>query len=251
MELKGYTTLESNFTPRLIARISGHPKEGKTHLALTAPDPISYLNFDRSLEGVGNKFVDGTFGSKEILVTDFHDTRCATPEEHKAKWETVKEKYYTALESDEIRSIIIDNDKEAWDLIRMARFGKLVQIPPMAYGPVNREFKSMIDAAYDSDKNLILITRLKKQYVKRSKSPDAKSDWNGLYEPAGFNGMPYEVQVNVRSYWCEETREFGLEIVDCGHNSSVRGQTLTGEACSFPFLGVYVMPESNIEDWEG
>ncbi len=51
---------------------------------------------------------------------------------------------FKALESKEIKSIVIDTASEAWELVRLARFGKLTQVMPQHYGPVNTEFRDMI-----------------------------------------------------------------------------------------------------------
>jgi hypothetical protein len=41
---------------RLIASVSGKEKTGKTHFALTAPEPIIFFNIDVGTEGVVGKF---------------------------------------------------------------------------------------------------------------------------------------------------------------------------------------------------
>ena len=38
--------------PRMIVSTEGSEESGKTHFALTAPRPLTYLDFDRGLEGM-------------------------------------------------------------------------------------------------------------------------------------------------------------------------------------------------------
>ena len=42
---------------RLVVRVGGLEKEGKTHFALTAPGPIGAIDMDRGMEGVVEKFL--------------------------------------------------------------------------------------------------------------------------------------------------------------------------------------------------
>ena len=41
---------------RLIISVDGHEKQGKSHFALTAPQPIALFDVDTGLEGVVEKF---------------------------------------------------------------------------------------------------------------------------------------------------------------------------------------------------
>ena len=41
---------------RLVCSIEGWDKSGKTHLAMTAPEPIVYLDLDVGTEGVKERF---------------------------------------------------------------------------------------------------------------------------------------------------------------------------------------------------
>ena len=72
--------------------------------------------------------------------------------------------YQWALAEPAVRTISVDTATELWELLRMARFGKLTQVMPYQYGPVNAEFRSLIRMAYASDKNLILLHKMRKVY---------------------------------------------------------------------------------------
>ncbi len=242
-ELKGFSRLTGGIKKRLILRVGGREKQGKTHFSLTAPAPIAFFDMDRGTEGVVDKFAS----DKEIYSVCYRSLPSATQDQHEAKWEKFKKDYYTALESPSIRSIVWDTDDEAWEMIRIARFGRLEKVPPMKYGPVNKEFRTMIDHAFDHDKNLILLSKMKKQYKEDKKT--GMANWTGEWELGGFNSLPYLVQSNLRVFRSPD-KEFCMEVANCRQNGEIMGEVLEGEMCSFPMLALYVLPDTALEDWE-
>ena len=241
--LEGYKEFDAEIKPRLIVRISGLDMRGKTTFALTAPGPIAISDMDRGLEGVANQFVS----DKELLVASYRDMPATTADQQKKKWETFKDNYYTSLKSPAVKSIVWDTESESWEMIRLARFGKFTAVKPHHYAPVNREYRTMIDAAFDSNKNLIMIDKVKKQYVAKKSGGDAQ--WSGMYEPSGFSELRYLVQVDLEAFRSDEG-EFGVRVVKCRQNATLIGMELEAEICTFPLLASLVLEGTEPEDWE-
>ena len=231
---------------RLILAISGAEKSGKTRFSLTAPPPVAVLNLDIGLEGVVQQFSD-----KEIFVSEY---RVMSPSLNKNMsqeaiatnasnaWDSILRDYKYAL--DTMRTVVLDTATEVWEVLRMARFfktfGKLDHIKPHHYGPVNAEYRDFLRLAYDSNANLILVHKVKAEYIN-----DVRT---GRLERAGFGDTGFIVQCNARTYRDDEG--FHLEVSDCRQNMSLCGTVLSEEMCSFPFLASLVFDGTSLEDWE-
>lgn len=229
----------------MLLSIEGMPGKGKSTLALTAPDPIALFDFDTGLEGVVEKFLDE---GKKIYVPDESMRHGDTddPEVWKKMWKTFCEHYYRAINAKEVRSLILDTSTESWELARLAEFSKLSQVMPHHYGPLNAEFRRLIKRAYDSDKNLILIHKLKPKYVNDKRTDE--------YEMSGFGDIPYIVQCSVRVWRHTEAADgdmdFGLTVLKCRPNAELEGEELVEPLSTFPFLASQVFPNTELEDWE-
>jgi hypothetical protein len=163
------------------------------------------------------------------------------------EWNKLARAFQAVIESN-YRTLIIDTATEVWEMLRLARFGKLTQVMPHHYGPVNVEFKELVKSICSKPGlNSIWIHQLKKEY---KQGKDGKDSWTGGYERAGFNGMPYLVDAVVEHYIDMDTREFGIRILDSRYRTAeVLGEEMTGELCSFPMLAMLLKPEANTEEW--
>ena len=236
---------------RLIISVEGQEKQGKTRFGLTAPGPIALFNLDIGLEGVIDQFVD----TKEILVADFNYRDATKASEWEEMWERMKKAYYNALSSPKIRSLVVDTASELWELARLARFGKLDKVQPYHYGPVNAEFRDLIRKSYESNKNVILLHKMKKEYM------DDK--YTGNYERSGFGDTPYLVQANLATWRITamdklgggKGREdgytgFGITIKDCRQTSELASTELLEPMNTFPFFATSVFPDMEVSEWE-
>lgn len=236
--IQGFTKATDKVIPRLIAAVSGLEKQGKTSFALSAPGPIIYFNLDYGLEGVLGKYA----GGKDVYVKEYRYKRNDTPDKYNTLWASFTTDYYNALKS-KARTIVIDTATELWELLRLARFGKLTQVMPHHYGPVNAEYASVIREGYSYDKNVILLHKLKKQYV--------NDKFTGEYERSGFTNTGFLVQANLEVYRDGLDGEFYLKVLDCRQNSMIGGLEfeLTDEFGGFGFLAQMVFPDSDTEEW--
>jgi len=248
---KGFQQVTDMGLPkRLILRVGGLDKTGKTHFALTAPAPIAIINADRGLEGVVEKFAH----DKEIYVSEsFRDMPSETETDAEKRWKELYDCYWSALEDKFTRSIVMDTDTEAWEIARLAELGRLEKVPPLKYTQLNRRFREMIDAAFTHDKNVILVCKYKKQYVESKNPNDTMGKWTGMYEPTGFNDLPYIVQANLRTRMDvgdEGSMIPTIEIMNCRQDMSLNGEVFEGEMTGFPWIASMIVKGTTPEDWE-
>jgi hypothetical protein len=250
--LEGFTEANNEEKLRLVLNVEGMEKCGKTHFALTAPGPIAVIDMDIGLEGVISKFTL----QKKIYVASFNYRDATTPDEWEKMWVKMKTAYMDALASKSIRTVIADTATEWWELVRMARFGKLAQVKPHHYAPVNAEFRDLLRKAYDTDKNLILIHKQKKEYT------GDPGSWTGNMERAGFGDIGYAVQANILSWRITALDEiygkgredgykgFGITVRDCRQQAELAGTELLEPLNTFPVLASQVFPSTDQSEWE-
>jgi hypothetical protein len=250
--IPGFTSAKNlpKLRKRLVMAASAGEKEGKTTLALSAPGPIAFFNLDIGLEGVLDQWVD----KKQIVVAEFDYKDATNVGEWVAVWEQMKRAWMAALKNPDVRTLVMDTETEMWELIRLARFGKLTQVMPHHYGPVNTEYNDLIRKIYDTDKNLILLRKLKDEYINDKKT--------GNMEIAGFKNVPYLVQVDVVLWKKRESRHpslmgikggggtFGMTVRECRQNREVEGLDLEEPNSDFATLAMEVFPGTDPEDWE-
>lgn len=244
----GFTRAKEAVKRRLIMALDGKEKSGKSDFALRdTPAPIAVINTDIGLDGVIQKFQHDKeiHKSDHILSFPAGGDAKAIATKADAVWIKAKRDYFGALEAG-VRTLVIDTATELWEILRLARFGKLTQVMPHHYGPVNAEFRNLIDRAYDYNSNVILIHKLKKEY---KEGKDGKGSPTGRYERAGFNDTGYRVQINARTRRTGDG-EFYLHIDDCRQNPDLFDVDFTAPMNSFTFLAAAVYPDTSPEDWE-
>ena len=217
---------------RAVVSLSGKEKTGKTRWALTAPDPIVFFNIDIGTEGVIEKFQTGKgVPKKQILIYNVSVPKEATQNVYENTWNDFKAKAKTSYGL-KGGTVIFDTGTEAYELNRLARFGKLTQVMPHHYAEVNNEWRDLIRTAYDSDMNTVLVHKLKPRYVNNTRTSE--------YDVAGFGETAYLVQANVRTFREDNEDQkmptFGVTIQDCRQNPKINGETLSGPISTFEFL---------------
>ena len=256
----GFRPVTNQIKRRLVVSVQAAPKSGKTHWALTAPGPIAYINFDVGLEGVVEPFLAA---GKKIMESSYRLTGRGNKgrigeiknEAAQQQWEQFQTDYYFAMQSGQFRTVVVDTGTEAYELIRLARFGKLVQVDPHHYGPVKAEFEDVIRAGFDSsDVNLILTHKIKDQYINDRRT--------GEKEFAGYSNMGFLVQLSLELWRTNEeaedgTRElvFHSRVLDARHQSAIDNGMIGMEFDSttgmsdFPTLASMVFGDDP-EDWK-
>jgi len=176
---------------RLIINVQGKEDSGKTHLLLTCPAPIALFDLDHNSESVVNK---PNFSNKEIMISEYFfekpskgSNEAKLIKEADLLWNRFMTEYKQALK--EVKTVAIDTVGLLWELLRMARFGKLTQVMPHHYGPLNAEMAQIIDMAKQSDCNLILSSTLAPQYI--------NDQATGFWVRQGWSQLDYKVQYSI------------------------------------------------------
>lgn len=232
-----------NFTPipteipmRLIWVSSGREKCGKNHFGLTAPGPICGQYFDPGgIEGVAQKFLKAPLGPKDIRQIQYRYNKKTQDQEYArdVKAEFIDD-YHQALKW--ARTIQWD-ETEFWEVCRFAEFGR-ESARGREYGPLNGEYRGLIQDAYDAGVNLQLIQKVKEAWK------DDKP--TGEMKPVGFTGAQSNVQLNLRHTWDEENG-FQTEITNCRQNMALAGMVI--QNLTYAELGQLVFDDSDESDW--
>ena len=214
---------------RMIISVCGEEKAGKNYFSFTFPSPIYVHSFDIGLEGTIDQFV----AKKEIYVAEYElevQPGMAEPREvaeaASALWSNFVGNYKDSLASAKRGTVVIDTDSEVYELLRLARFGKLSQILPHNYAPVNAEFRDVVRSAYDHQCNLFLIGRMADEWINDN---NGKGNKTGNRVRRGFSDLPYLTQINAL---CERVdrdgggSDFQAVIESCRFNPECNGATV-------------------------
>jgi hypothetical protein len=285
---------ESALKPRIVIAVDGLDKHGKTRFAFSAPKPLIYLDFDIGKEGVIEKFIKENpfiLSSPPFL---FRPSEVGFGEEdsekHSAKiveaaWPVLqrfRDTYLRALREPCLkvagqkvmaRTVVVDTGTEAWQLLRLAEFGKISQVKPHHYVQVNGLMRDIVRAGFDSNVNVIWLHKLKAEWKDNAEGKGRKT---GTIERDGFDGMSYLVQANLLAYRVQanlqqtssvkwksgegvfevqvEPREaddlgFRLIVGNSRHDPSLEGMTLSNDMINFRTIAQMMLPETTPEDW--
>lgn len=240
--------------------ITGPEKQGKSHFAMSAPDPMVIFDLDIGLEGVANKFSEA---GKVIKVCQIDVPDSIGKGQNEAlkriaskQIEKFKKNYAAALASSEVRTIIIDNATSLWDLMLLSHFGKTIQIPQHMRTLPNLEMQEIVRrplADRSSMVNVIHILQAKKQYVGDS--------WNGKWEPAGYNKMGFLVQAMLLAER-DKDGDFWVKVMDSRRRPDLNGEKWRvgspkkdndldcGPFSPFQWVASELIEESEPDDWE-
>jgi hypothetical protein len=274
---------------RIVVAIDGRERQGKTHFCLTAPGPIVYLDFDMGGEGVVEKAQ--AKGKTIIRTAPFvarppETTSEDVQELSVIEWERFKKSYDAFLtkpalmvgkEKVKARTIIIDTGTEMYELLRLAWFGKLVQVPTFKYRETNAVMRDIVRSALESDVNVILTHKMKAEWKKGA--GDEKQSKSGAYERAGFEEMGHLVQANLFAYraplpgaasakwkfkvgtgeaheWVADARSekddlgFRVRFLDSRHDPTLEGIELQNDTATFTDVARMIHPDTTEKDWE-
>lgn len=244
---------------RLIVVSRAHDKCGKTHFACMAPDPVFYAGTEQGDEGVVDKIAEKY--NRVIIKKDF-----IVPPNRKDKglyekvWDDFANTWVKVCDSGKFKTVVLDNAGDLWELIRMARFGKLTQVRPEQYAPVTAEFEELMNYPKQiRGLNAIYLHKLKKEYVKAKGTSNDRGDWNGSYVPRGCESMAYLAQVNIEHFRYlrnDNRRGFGIRVINSRVSGDCDGLELTDDQdgmgidmCNFAGLAMALYPGTVEGDW--
>lgn len=252
--------------PRLVCCTEAGEKQGKTHFAFTCPGPVvGVLSTDAGTREVLRKFLPGgTLATKHRFIfksiakaKDLVADKANSGLVDKA-WQEAKDCMEAFVNNRQVRTIIADTGTEMWELCRLCRFGKLSQVMPHQYGPVNDEFrKSILKLPVERDGlNAVFIHKVKREY---KSGKDGKDSWTGKWERSGFADAPYVADVVLKHYRRDTDPEendgsrctFGFRVLDSRFEpESVVGVEFEGQSATFDMLAMQCFPDTDPGYWE-
>ncbi len=182
-------------TPAISVSISGEPKAGKTHLALTFPKPLVIVSLDLGAKMLINK---PPFEGQEITLREMplplFDSLDATGLGFSKFWQEVKNQIYADLDSCKFATVVIDTATALWEVIRYGyneEEGKTIGASSKArnYGEPNARMYGVYTRAQLAGVNLVLI-----QYTKDKWENDANT---GRRVMDGWNRTEGIVDINL------------------------------------------------------
>ncbi len=164
--------------------ISGEPKTGKTHWALTFPAPIRLFSFERGANYVATKFPD-----KDIEIIPFLPPMQTSTEKDtyaEKMWEELRPAYQKECEDPKVKTIVIDTATQAWEIVRTALVERQhrKQILQREYGPANKDMLWLLMNPIVNGKNLVTIQYLRQKYVNDTATAELELDGNKRTEGA-------------------------------------------------------------------
>jgi len=169
---------------RALIKIAGMDKSGKTHLALTGPEPIIFFSIDKGTEGVVEQFQQA---GKQILVYEIRYPQGETKAVYEPIWNAFRERLDLALLVGE-GTIIFDTFNEIYELKRHAKWGKIDQVPPHQYPQVYPDMRLIVDDIYNTKMSAVFINRMRKAF-----------DPPHELEEYGYSELDFKVQMNIRT----------------------------------------------------
>lgn len=226
--------------PRIIMSSEGLDGCGKTRLALSAPRPLAYLDFDYGSEGVAHPGID-VHKQYDLMAAEW------MPEAEAKRYARAIMQGFIAdfrkAIADKMRSLVVDTFTAAWAGQRLVRGGEGGD----SYTEYEAEFKSLVAAAYASPHtNVILIHHLARDW-KRNK--DGKAYKGESYSRDGMDGIANMVQLAIRQRYVAPLvsqgavavpGRFEIDVLKSRDNIGLVGTTMPG--MDFTMLGAMVAP---------
>ena len=232
----GFVRAATQAPQRLVINLAGPEKTGKTHLALTGRPPIYVFSLDIGTEGVIEKF--SRSGIDVFLYEVKFERSAATGTEQQQQqiwlkqWEEFKAAIWTAYAMNP-GTVIMDTWTEAYELCRLAHFGKLGAMPNQ-YPVVYSDLRGVVRWAYDHPTaTTIFIHKMAKKYQSEQ------------LEVKGFSDMDFLVQINIQNSRQDPEQpgtlpNFSTWIKDCRQNPFTNGYKLSGDQFSVQYLEWFV-----------
>jgi len=227
--------------------VYGRTGTGRTTLSLTAPGPIALIYSEEKHEGIVQPVVKN---GKDIKLYNF-GTIPATGDAASVirltvgVWEELKNALLDATEW--AKTIVLDTHSEAWRVIRAARLGKLSQVKPYHYTPVNAEWVALMKKIRSQGNkcNFIALGGLKERY--KNDKP------TGIMEQSGQKEMDTLSDVVIRM---KKKKDKGGDItfsagIEKGwYNAHAEGLELEDELANFGQL-MGIITKTDPAEWSG
>jgi hypothetical protein len=240
LHAKAATRMESLFewVPGANVNVEGEEKTGKNHFAFTAPSPILCISGDRKITFLAAKLASTM--KKHIHAVRFRLQIPLGASSEKVKeiarpiWRELEELFWEALQSSTVRTIVVDTGSWAWELKRLAAFGKTERILPVFYNLCNAQFERMLLAGEDyPGKHIIWIHKLGDEWKNKQGDRGMESYKTGKMERKGFKNVGFDVQANIRTSWDKESKKFTAKVISNAFDPDFNGVVFKGTSCNY------------------
>lgn len=262
-----YEPLSASEQYNIIWSSMGPGGSGKSHLALTAPEPIAYNLFDPAgLKGLKS---NPLFRERDIHLIDFSqrfnmalvDRKSFAADGEQRRRERVKvalemvnvyaEGWEVAL--NKARTIVIDKEDALWEGMRYGHHEDY-SADPKEFRELNSAYRGMIQQAETAGVNLVLIRGVKEAWGKTGEiNPrTGKPKVGGLgYDVArGQKEVEELVQINLEHRWDSDERQFITRVRDkcrLGNALELLGKEFRN--LDFITLATTVYPDTDPDVW--
>ena len=198
--------------PNISVSISALPKSGKTHLALTFPDPIRVFSFDG-----GAEYVRGRFPEKEIDIVTFRmpiiessdDSSWAPP-----IWDAFYKDYKEAVYSGQYNTVVIDTATTAHTILQQSVFEWLKDEAALKgkekkkmavneYHTRNLLMKALFDLPQQKGINLVTTQYLGEKWLQPAgggmAQPTGETKVQGWAQTEGFADINLEMESKMKA----------------------------------------------------
>lgn len=229
-------TAEPILNRSAVIALTGREGSGKTGLALSAAllkqGLVVYVEMDRQPKG---DYINDMFSTGRVLKPKikYKNTGKAFNKDFAEKaWDELSKITYECLQDPAIYTVIWDTATYGWELLRMAKFGKLTQVMPHHYGPVNDEFQALFYTAEEHGKLFVALHSMSKEY---KAGKDGKEVWNGYYKPSGFSHMDFVANIRLEQHKNDEG-QFVCRVVQNKLKPEMDKRDLVGDECTMASL---------------
>lgn len=209
---------------RLIVSDWGREKSGKTHFALSFPEPIYVFDFDRRLDNPARDYPD-----KQMYRKQYRDPTLGTIQDHEKIYNEFLKDLRTVVKGIGYQgTIVIDTHTAVWQVIQSTYVEKIRQqkledgkkFMTFDYALANRHFTEVIETIKDNDSiNCVLIGKAQDAY-------NSQGAPSGEYKPQQNKDVPFLVDMIIR---CErDGAKYQCVIEESGCKSAVPGLSMAG-----------------------
>lgn len=173
--------------------VYGKPKTGKTHLGMSAPGPVYFIDTES-----GTNPLEGKFKDREIYINSINVSEEDYSKDHVKSWEKFIKAVNTAVEAeDELETVVIDSTTDIWSYVQNYCKVEIWGLAPEErlnqqwdWGEINQRYTNLIKKLMKADFNLILTAKAREEYA-------GAGDPTGNFEPKWQNKTAHWVDLVV------------------------------------------------------
>lgn len=215
-----------------IVTVDGRQKEGKSTVALSLPGPVVMFDLDKRADFAIRR-AQKEWGKviETCPLPVIRNIGTATDDKAQAMCreflETFHRNYDLALQAaadKRIKSIIVDDATELWDLILMANYGKMTKIIPRDRQTANNEMREIVRRARSFPVNVAFVGKAKEVWI--DDKPSGRFTRAGFKELGGLVDNTLFVELK-KGTGREAAKTFQqITVTNCGVDRDLNGRTV-------------------------